>query len=250
MAGNTTDATITGGGTATAKAKQSTKGRRKGAVGYTEGETRFLLTIVKQVKPYGPNLWEQVKAQMHAAAAKPGIGWPQREADRYKDKYSKLKNTKKATGKSSIPWDVKMAKSIAVSIDRHFCALQLDGQVDEHGNPEATDNEDDDEDSSGSGDGPGACGADASGSSSGSDDGTGTGTAGNGNGTCNGNDAGSKRANPASSNSARKRVRRGAVFASLVDVLGKLAAPPPPPPPPAARRRSDSYLARFRRQRS
>ena len=75
------------------------KGRQPGAKAFKPDEVDTLLNITSRVKPYGSNMWNEVAIGMHAKAK--AVGWPIRDPQRYKEKFSKLKNSRKPTGSTS-----------------------------------------------------------------------------------------------------------------------------------------------------
>ena len=71
-------------------------GRQPGAKAFKPDEVDALLSITSRVKPYGSNMWNEVAICMHVKAK--AVGWPMRDPQRYKEKFGKLKNSRKPTG--------------------------------------------------------------------------------------------------------------------------------------------------------
>ncbi|ETL37594.1 hypothetical protein L916_10745 [Phytophthora nicotianae] len=72
--------------------------------GWTTPETLYMLGLVEKILPFGSNQWNAVELQYNT---KLPDGFPVHDAESIKRKFYALKNTRKPSGDSACPADVK-----------------------------------------------------------------------------------------------------------------------------------------------
>jgi hypothetical protein len=106
--------------------KAAKKGRKKGAKGYSSDEMTALLRYIGEILPCGANMWVEVEDAMRPEAE--SKGWPERDAEAYKEKFTRLKNTSKPTGSARPKPFVAQAKALQKKIARSFYEVCIDGE--------------------------------------------------------------------------------------------------------------------------
>mmetsp|Transcript_6154 Transcript_6154/g.17517 ORF Transcript_6154/g.17517 Transcript_6154/m.17517 type:complete len:354 (+) Transcript_6154:1480-2541(+) len=85
--------------------KNNKGGRRNGSNNYSEVELRHCFAILREVRPIGPDEWQQV-ADRHADK------YPGRDVDSIRRKYSSCHRKQVPTGDPNCPWEIREAKYI------------------------------------------------------------------------------------------------------------------------------------------
>jgi hypothetical protein len=89
---------------------------------FSAAELNTLFRILSEKLPQGPNEWNDVTFQYNAEVSADRA----REMDHLRDKFKKLKNTRKPTGDPNIPWEVREAKKIQMAIEAKMDPTHLD----------------------------------------------------------------------------------------------------------------------------
>ncbi|KAG9408763.1 hypothetical protein AC1031_020607 [Aphanomyces cochlioides] len=122
--------------------ERSRKSRAKSR-NFTHSETRRLLELVEELKPFGQNMWEHVAYAFNQNAP---TAWPNRDSDSLRRKFLGLKNRPKPSGDPYCPPEVQRAKQIFEDIKSHVGVLELNDNNTEMC-VNSSQHEDDDEDS-------------------------------------------------------------------------------------------------------
>ena len=84
-------------------------GRRAGAGNYSKDEVMYLLSVLEEVLPIGPDEWETV-------VTKHAIGYPGRDVDSIRRKFESLHRKQIPTGDPNMPEEVRLAKRVKYMI--------------------------------------------------------------------------------------------------------------------------------------
>ncbi|KAI5812238.1 hypothetical protein BZA77DRAFT_149294 [Pyronema omphalodes] len=147
---NHTDSGNTYAATPSTPAAKRTKkgGRLSGSQNFKDTDKRRALAIIRQVRPFGSNMWEQVAIQYSKQAQE--YDRKERDGDFLKKFFmDKVKEGKsKPTGCPDMPWDVKEVREIWADIEGSIHMSVLDDPV--PGSPtvwdEAKEDDEDEED--------------------------------------------------------------------------------------------------------
>jgi hypothetical protein len=112
-----------------------TRGHKAGAQNFSEEDKEFLITVLEDVRPIGPEMWEQVMGRYNEEYATPNQR-NVRDKDALRTQYYKMYKTSKPTGDPTCPDYVRRAKTLKREIEDEIAMVgindnDLESQVSE-----------------------------------------------------------------------------------------------------------------------
>jgi hypothetical protein len=119
---------------ATPKAKTTPKakkgkggGRKAGAQNFNDEDKEFLITLLEEIRPVGPEMWDQVVSRYNDKYAEPNQRTT-RDKDGLRTQYYKMYKTAKPTGDPTCPEYVRRAKKLKREIEDEVAMTGIDDE--------------------------------------------------------------------------------------------------------------------------
>jgi hypothetical protein len=111
---------------ATPKAKKGKRGGRKaGAQNFNDEDKEFLITLLEEIRPVGPEIWDQVVSRYNDEYAEPNQKTT-RDKDGLRTQYYKMYKTAKPTGDPTCSDYVRRAKKLKREIEDEVAMTGID----------------------------------------------------------------------------------------------------------------------------